>query len=289
MEIIKLILIILIGGGLSLFVAYKMVLLFSDENDKKYTRKGRAKSFFYNNMRKNEGERKLHNDQFNWAVFRTKMKMHLLPAVIAIGIVGFIGAEMIKKNTAPQQKPQIRETITEPENEKPFEIISIGEIEQQTKKGISLMTDERGRQVYTNTEPQKQPGRQGINSKETPVIIENNQILIPVVIGNKGKAVKTYFLLDTGCNGMLIHHTIADVINPDIISQGKATVADGRQVDTKFCTVDFIQVGPFTEYNLQATTNYVEEYGKHHGLLGMEFLKKHPFQIDHQRSVIKWI
>jgi hypothetical protein len=71
MEIIKLILILIICIGLSLFVAYKMILFFSEGNEKIRTRKGRAKEFFHGNMEKNDKERKLHNDQFNWEVFET--------------------------------------------------------------------------------------------------------------------------------------------------------------------------------------------------------------------------
>jgi len=96
MDFFKLSLALIVCIGLSLFVAYKMVLFFSDENEKGNTRRGRAKKFFQNNMGRNEKERKLHNDQFNWEVFKTKMQAHLLPAAIAGLLVGVILNVMTK-------------------------------------------------------------------------------------------------------------------------------------------------------------------------------------------------
>jgi predicted aspartyl protease len=273
MEFFKLILVFIVCVGLSLFVAYKMILFFSDENEK---------------------ERKLHNDQFNWEVFKTKMQAHLLPAAVA----GLLVVAILNVMTKPTQDTPVTLQTTPnipPPTTPQSEIIPIdlqtqpGPVAPQQPGTISSWNDSNGQKHYTNTTPQDSLGQGTTNDRETPVLIENNQVLVPVVIGHKGRAVKAYFLLDTGCTTTLLHQAITERIQPDITNTGTSTVADGRKIDTNFCRVDFIQVGPFTENNFRTTMNYVAGNDKYQGLLGMEFLKKHPFQIDTRHSVIRWM
>lgn len=241
-------------------------------------------------MRRNETERQLYNDQFNWEVFKTKIQAHLLPAAIAVLLIVLVlntmlippEANQIANGSPPLTEPQ-HPTIqpeTQPEE---------GTLSQPTPKNdkIHSWADAKGTIHYANSKIEQEG-----TSRETPVIItRNNSILIPVIIGHRGKTIQTTMILDTGCGLTLLHHPIAQQLQPDFVRQGTTTVADGRKINATHVRLDFVQVGPFMEQNFVVSTSYVQnaENLDHQGLLGMEFLKKHPFQIDTRRSVIRWM
>lgn len=291
MDLLKLILAVIVCIGLSLFVAYKMVLFFSDENERQNTRRERAKKFFKNNMRRNETERQLYNNQFNWEVFKTKMQAHLLPATIAVLLIVLVLNTML---LPPEAKEIAQNDIPPLIKTHPTTILPETQSEEETLSQPALKNDEihswsdaKGTMHYANTKLEQEG-----TSRETPVIItKNNSILIPVIIGHRGKTIQTTMILDTGCGLTLLHHPIAQQLQPDFVRQGTTTVADGRKINARHVRLDFVQVGPFMEQNFVASTSYVQnaEQLEFQGLLGMEFLKKHPFQIDTRRSVIRWM
>ena len=98
-------------------------------------------------------------------------------------------------------------------------------------------------------------------------------------------------ILDTGCSQTLIHYSALQQISPSIIGQTETLVADGRIMPNTLVKIDAIDVGPFRERNFIMTTTNVQNENmlQYNGLLGMAFLKKHPFQIDTQRQVIRWL
>ncbi len=113
-------------------------------------------------------------------------------------------------------------------------------------------------------------------------------IVLPVTVSNNGHKEQIRLILDTGCSITQIHPDVVKRLKVEIKGRGKATIADGRKIDSFYATVDSLEVGPFKEQNFTISTNYIENKGDTDGLLGMNFLRKHQFDIDTKRQVVRW-
>lgn len=124
---------------------------------------------------------------------------------------------------------------------------------------------------------------------ETKFTYHGGTILVPVMVSNNGHREEIRLILDTGCGITQIHPDVVKRLKAEIKDRGRATIADGRKIDSFYATVDSLEVGPFTrEQNFTISTNYIEDKHGIDGLLGMNFLRKHPFDIDKTRQVIIW-
>lgn len=124
--------------------------------------------------------------------------------------------------------------------------------------------------------------------RETPVIIENNRIMIPVEFGYNGSEHSTILVLDTGATDTTIYQEFADNFNIYEHVDSKATVADGSIVRTKIANFDYMIVGPYKMNNAEITIMDFKGNRLSKGLLGMNFLKHVNYQVDYGRNVIKW-
>lgn len=131
-------------------------------------------------------------------------------------------------------------------------------------------------------------------SRETEYIpksaIGADLILIPAVVSNNGIACKILLIVDTGCSLTTLDKGLTNVLQFKPTGKIVGINANGSQGVKETGKIDYIQIGPFREKNffvsnLPVLGNKKDDVA---GFLGMNFLEKHPFTIDHDRHVIVW-
>jgi predicted aspartyl protease len=125
--------------------------------------------------------------------------------------------------------------------------------------------------------------------RETSVLINGNQILVPVRLACNGREIRTFLILDTGATATMIHDDFANKFKISDYKHSKSMIADGSIVDTKITRFDYIIVGPHRMSNFRVDIlDYKGSSGQAKGLLGMNFLKNINYEVDYSRNVIKW-
>jgi clan AA aspartic protease (TIGR02281 family) len=127
---------------------------------------------------------------------------------------------------------------------------------------------------------------------ETPVVIKDNRVLVPVVLGYDGREVETTLIFDTGAGSIVLHEDMARRlgIEQDQASQGEGEGVGGIRIATQPVHLAYVQVGPYRKENLRADiiSYQGEPDDDYNGLLGMNFIRGLEYTIDFERQVIRW-
>jgi hypothetical protein len=131
----------------------------------------------------------------------------------------------------------------------------------------------------------------GISAAQTKVVIEQDQVLIPVTLRYKDKTADVLLLLDTGASISLKNTELADQlgIRPDEARRGLGQVVGGELIPVFGASLSYMSVGPHTKSPMEiGVFTHSGPPVKFAGLLGMNFLRGLKYYVDFKNQVITW-
>lgn len=164
--------------------------------------------------------------------------------------------------------------------------------------GNFIMIDNR-KKFYTDLEARESIERQirendKLLSKrtgqiETNIIIQNNQILLPVTLGYQSREIEALLLLDTGASITVLHRDIADNLAIHQKTPSVLFSAEGQRIESSLAQLSYIKIGPLKKENvLVSIIEHKDPWVERQGLLGMNFLRDFEYQINFKRKKIFW-
>jgi predicted aspartyl protease len=151
--------------------------------------------------------------------------------------------------------------------------------------------EERYAALFIKKQPQRGDDDAAMANRamETPIVIRDNQILVPVVLMHGGRQRQVNLLLDTGATTTVLYPHAARAIDVRGTRPREARSVDGQRVAAWDLSISALRLGPFRFDNVAAVliphTDQDLPYG---GLLGIDILKQLSYMIDFSNRVIRW-
>jgi predicted aspartyl protease len=127
---------------------------------------------------------------------------------------------------------------------------------------------------------------------ETDVIINGNQVIVPVTLKNGTREVEALMLLDTGASHLVLFDELARKLAVQPRRKSVSMVAGGSLIDSELTLLERVAVGPLNLSQVQATViqHELQTGGpvRFDGLLGMNVLRNMPYTIDFENRKIRW-
>jgi predicted aspartyl protease len=137
--------------------------------------------------------------------------------------------------------------------------------------------------------PDRQIRNKGSADYQTPVKIQGNRVLVPVEVAMGNRVAKLTLLLDTGATVTVLHRQALGELQLPHGKSYKARVAGGNIVKSQKIKFKHLSVGPFqVDKAYVMVINLKGQELPFDGMLGMDFLKDHPYRIDFQDKLITW-
>ncbi len=153
--------------------------------------------------------------------------------------------------------------------------------------------DKDGRVRFTNVNP-PQNGKKvthhpelSDNRERTSVEIVDNEVFIPITIIHNSKKLETSLLISTSFAQSVLPARIANFLKADLLSVKSVKTIDGGEIILEKRKVDLFKVGPHVEHGFLVVTQEGNR-GVNRGILGQDFLMKHPYSIDYETQSIIW-
>lgn len=124
---------------------------------------------------------------------------------------------------------------------------------------------------------------------QTVVRIQGNRVLVPVKVALGNRVAKLHLLLDTGASTTVFHRQALASFDLPSGKLFQAKVAGGGSVPSERIRFQRIEIGPFRQ-NL-AFAMVIDHTGQDipfDGMLGMDFLRDHPYSIDFSKGILTW-
>ena len=138
-------------------------------------------------------------------------------------------------------------------------------------------------------EPEPESGPESEPIPQTPVIIKQNRVFVPVTLGYGDNELETTLIFDTGAGSIVLHENIARQLGIEG-REARGEGVGGVQIATRTSRLNYVEVGPYKKENLRVdiVAYNSEEDDEYNGLLGMNFIRGLKYTIDFDAQVIRW-